>query len=597
MMKKSFILAIITHLNFRQTVLAMPSLVARQCDTLLCPGDIENEDTFGTWLYQLFQPASSTLDPTPPTTSNRQPEPESDIFINTPPPENCQPNVLSSDSQGDRASTNADHVSGCQVASSQIIFPGDCTQMGQNTVTARILSGMDNRYMTSINPLCSMKGGVAFWIAKLTPEQIETLRNEPGTVKAITPNSPYESDDLKRGPVSTSQQFEVPAIHKRGNLKKRAALYVESQATTDFSLIFLSTPKDKSNKGQNPKYVWLTPDEPTVRDREPIRVYLVGTGADMKHGDFFHHVPRWLYTVDVQRVEDDTSGLGVGTCLASKIGGLQHGVFKNAEFVIVKSRPEIASFIDALGIVFSDLDNEQASGRQASGYTVISIGASADMNPAKDDTVDFLMEEYIRTMIKLFHAVIVVPADVDKKGAYGEIQAMPAMLSTTHDIIVVGAVQANSDLEYGKRFAWSSGGPALTVSAPGNGFCATRLYNDGLQPWEGASFAGAIVSGLAAYFLSLPDLHDYFSSDPASTTIPKAVKDFMVAMSYNRYDAQFSVWNGLDSDDTTRRWDPWPGIPQHPQDSSTVKDPNSIQNPDFLQDQNTLQHPNTIQDP
>lgn len=585
MMKNAFILAFITHLNFRQTVLAMPSLVARQCDTLFCPGHPQIEDTLGTWLYQLIQPTSSPSDSTPPSTSNRQPEPQRDIFTNTPTPENCQPYVLSSDSQGDQASSNADHFSGCQVASSQIVLPGDCTQMGQNAITARILSGMDNRYMTSINPLCSVKGGVAFWIAKLTPEQIETLRNEPDNVKAITPNSPYESDDLKRGPVPTGQQFEVPAIHNRGNLKKRAGLYIESQATTDFSLTFLSTPKDKLNKGQNRKYVWLTPDEPTVRDREPVRVYLVGTGADMKQGDFFHHVPRWLYTVDAQQVEDDTSGQGVGTCLASKICGLQHGVFKNAELVIMKSRPEIASFIDALGIVISDLDNEQASGRQISGYTVISIGASADMNPANDDTIDFLMEEYIRTMIILFNAVIVIPADVDKKGAYGEIQAMPAMLSTTYDIIVVGAVQANSDLEYGKRFAWSSGGPALTVSAPGNGFCATRLYNDDLQPWEGASFAGAIVSGLAAYFLSLPHLHDYFSRDPAGTEIPKKVKDFMVAMSYNRYDAQFSVWNGLDSDDTTRRWDPWLGIPQRTQD------PNSIQNPAFTQEQNTVQDP------
>lgn len=32
---------------------------------------------------------------------------------------------------------------------------------------------MDNCYMISTNPLCSVKGGVAFWIAKLTPEQIE----------------------------------------------------------------------------------------------------------------------------------------------------------------------------------------------------------------------------------------------------------------------------------------------------------------------------------------------------------------------------------------------------------------------------------------
>lgn len=56
-----------------------------------------------------------------------------------------------------------------------IIWPVNCADMAQDLITSSRLSGIDGHCMTSINPLCPVKGGVAFWVVRLTPIQVATL--------------------------------------------------------------------------------------------------------------------------------------------------------------------------------------------------------------------------------------------------------------------------------------------------------------------------------------------------------------------------------------------------------------------------------------
>lgn len=57
--------------------------------------------------------------------------------------------------------------------------------------TPNILLEMDPQYLTSIDPLCALKGGVLFWLVGLTREQIDTLRELKANVRAVVINIPY----------------------------------------------------------------------------------------------------------------------------------------------------------------------------------------------------------------------------------------------------------------------------------------------------------------------------------------------------------------------------------------------------------------------
>ncbi len=127
-------------------------------------------------------------------------------------------------------------------------------------------------------------------------------------------------------------------------------------------------------------------------------------------------------------------------------------------------------------------------------------------------------------------------------------------------MITVGAVSPLPlpGIPYGSRYPWSLG--SVTVNAPGGGFCITTGGKE--QPFIGPGMAAAVTTGLIAYFLAIPDLKEYFLAQPNWAS---AVKRYVVAMSYPRYELAISVWNGLDAKEgkTTHNTpgDPWIGIP------------------------------------
>lgn len=102
------------------------------------------------------------------------------------------------------------------------------------------------------------------------------------------------------------------------------------------------------------------------------------------------------------------------------------------------------------------------------------------------------------------------------------------------------------------------GGKAITVRAPGNGSCSQKGRSWG--DWEGDGFAGADVTGLVAYFLSIPVLNNAFR---AERSVSKAIRNYLKFMAYERYPGQASVWNGLNSKHTSEIIDHtlWPGWP------------------------------------
>lgn len=139
------------------------------------------------------------------------------------------------DSQGALRSTN---LRPCEEAIGQIIWPRGCRNMEHNERTAAVVSAIDRRYETSIDPLSEVKRGVSFWFARLTPDQIKALQADTIGVKAVITNPPYEfrKSNIKLSPAG------VPASHKkRSRVKKRHPLRVVEQYTKDESLRFPST--------------------------------------------------------------------------------------------------------------------------------------------------------------------------------------------------------------------------------------------------------------------------------------------------------------------------------------------------------------------
>lgn len=132
----------------------------------------------------------------------------------------------------------------------------------------------------------------------------------------------------------------------------------------------------------------------------------------------------------------------------------------------------------------------------------------------------------------------------------------PAALAETMDILAVGGVQTYPagqarKQQYGLIIPGSKGCPALTVSAPGQGYCAKGTSNSRWayrESWSliWSDFPTAIVSGLVAYLLSIPPLREkLLQKDPLR--LPRAMKDYLRFMSRVR-DVDglvMSVWNGI----------------------------------------------------
>lgn len=413
--------------------------------------------------------------------------------------------------------------------------------MTRNNHAAGLLASMDGQYVTTTDPLCEVKGGIFFWMAWLTTEQIDALNAQQPVsgIHMIVPNVFYDFGKI----VGSSRARETSHSGMlKPQPKKRAALDVVRQEFAGKALSFLSTAEENLNAV---RYSYLSPAG------EGIRAYLIDAGFNSHHPDFHGRPIRWIYAKDIQpgeRESEAPESQGAGTCAASLIMGQEYGVAKKTELIMVKAGPTAGSIISAIEEVIRDIYNS-VSRRPSNGWVVVQISGGFRAEPS----VNYLairLSAQINFLIKKWGVVVVTSAGYDMDNYYEDINEWPALLSKDeeHNVIAVGSVLSTvggqDPFSYGERYPWSRGGNTVTVSAPGDAYCAGP--QNGMMEVE-ASFASiSIVTGLVAYFLSVPDVADRFRTH---TNTPKALIDFLKLMSYARFEDQESVWNGLDSYD------------------------------------------------
>lgn len=539
------------------------ALPGQGCDSLFCP-DLDDLWRFSGVLIDEFRGSPTptderTLQPQAPPATH--PDFELNIVAPKPGADECKafaadPQTQTSwDSLGDSQSTN---LRPCAEAIGQIIWPRGCGNTEQNERTAAILSGMDGRYETSIDPLCDVKGGISFWFARLTPDQVKALQADTLGVKAVIPNPPYDFGkvNLKLSPAG------VPASHKkRRGLKKRAPLRVVEQYTKDDSLRFLSTAPGQS---YSTRYNYFS------EAGAGVIVYMIETGLN-RVSEFDESNIEYLYALDAMRTEDDeplsATGDTValyqdGTCVGSKILGASYGVAKRVNLIVVKTKPHLASFINAVTQIINHI-RATSTPYGATRWRVVNIRGGYQPNSVDEKNI------LVAEMYKLFHelvvqiqAIVVVAAGENVEGSSGptesSINSYPALFSLDFSIPTVGAVMASaSGQKNGQLWPWSKGRDnaylAPAIFAPGDGWC---VNHNGLEEWTaGQGISTAIVSGLVAYFLSLSGLR---SSIKPQEDLPRAMKRFLQMIGYARYDkGPISVWNGIDSQDSQLEFDGW----------------------------------------
>lgn len=569
-MKPAAVLAVIIYAIAFETALTVSDLVSRQeCDSISCIdwldvgiGTVEGLKSFFQPGQDLTVPETDEKDNTP---SQTPPDanPSSDIELKV-----VEPAV---DTDGCVAAVQDLALPGvpgipapqqCSKSAQYLIWPNDCKDLARNQDTGKKIAAMDARLLTSTNPLCPAKGGVFFWLAELTPQQVDLLRKDISSVKSVVRNGRW----CFGGVGESSSRSNVPASRKRSYLQKRTRQKVVKQVAVDQSLSFLSTAPWKQNSD---KYTFFP------QAGEHVRVFVIEKGLDPTSAEFFGREVDWIYAFDATRDETDDLANNPrysGTCVLSRIAGREFGVAKKAQLTMVKARSGIASVIDALVkiilslMVMNSAYTDEALGTR--GWTVINLAGGYDAEA--DGTSDYLISQLSTLLFQLqteFQTVVVTSSGVNEQQRMAETNTFPAVLSPYNPgLMTVGAVAATVGARQifdemifnGERFSWSPGGNAVQAWAPGNAPCRGPK-NVLVEEAIGANISTATVTGLVAYFLSLPDLGWTLRM---ADNVPTEVVNYVQQMSYKRYSNQESVWNGLDNDqDPSQFLIDWHGIP------------------------------------
>ena len=473
---------------------------------------------------------------------------------------------LSSSSSWEDNSRGGTNLRQCEQAVAQMIWPTDCSNTEQNDKMTAILSGMDGQFGAVVDPLCEVKGGVMYWFAKLVTDQISTIKAQTDAIKAVFANPPYDFGkiNIKLG---EAEAGAFPAVNRKRSaavLKKRTQVKVIDQFTRDDSLRFLST---APGKPYSKKYSYFS------GSGEGVVIYMIDTGLSRSQ-EFAGCLIRWLYAVGAERRENDepipnssreptTALYQDGTCVGSKILGRSRGVAKNVALVVVKTRPNLVSFANAVALIIDDIRATMGPGSTPpKGRVVVNIrGGYTPRTIEERITVIEGMKRLFRELVVSIQAVVVVSAGENLPGSpRGVIDSYPALYAFDFYLFTVGAVIASpANPLIGQYWPWAKGPKDDLVPAklfaPGDGWCVNHA---GVEEWTaGQGISTAVISGLAAYFLSLPDLSQQFLRNG---NLPRAVLHFMQRIGYKRaIEGPSSVWNGIDATDRQRLYYGWLG--------------------------------------
>lgn len=384
-----------------------------------------------------------------------------------------------------------------------------------------ILAGKGGRGLriSRIDNICD----VYFFAVPLTPSQLREIENMPG-VRVVTPNQALYTRDVKITPPTEGREpAKMPVQNVPGSrLKRRDRLVEDLRAGKD--LRFISTPKDLKLSGSYSYY---------EEAGEDVTIIAVAHGVNALHDEFV------TATGESSILEDPIMGMDasgqpdpVSTCHASKMVGRTYGVARRAKVKVVNVADEPGSFLDGLSQVTRYLTRKHLRRERYRGYHVMSIMHQWDYVGA---LLTFEFEGLIVNLINMLQLVIVVQAGQDQSNQNSDINTWPGTAAGRHEIIVVGAV----DVETGRSFDFSRGGPFLTVNAPGEVRCA-----DQPGTYFGTDVASAEATALIAYFLSLRDIGPTLRGE--YNNIPSKVKKFIQEVSYTRTNGDFpAVWNRL----------------------------------------------------
>lgn len=418
-------------------------------------------------------------------------------------------------------------------------------------ITASILSGMDSQFLTSIHPLCAVEGGVGFFVARLNAQQVEALKQQEAGVKAVELN-PTSKRSKVGNPTPTREKVPATVGFKRRFIERRATVKIIRQENADESLSFLSSAPSKMTTD---RYSYFS------EAGKGIRIYIVNEGVNPATDELSGRSISWLYAIGAKREQADAEHPDYGqeaTCGVTKAAGRTYGVAKNSELTIAKTGHEGASFSDSLGKIIRDI---RGTPEPSQGRCVIHLTQGFEESECGLEFVAYLHMS-LNSLVNVYQCVVVTSSGMDRENTKeAVITTIPARWSQMYDIITVGAVYAPDSTQKqarlyvnGQRLPWSRWGPEIVVAGPGNGVCASAR-SPGIRV-EGDIIASATVTGLVAYFLSLPDLGVWMRS---KENIPQGMIIFLQLMSYQRYPGQPSVWNGLDALSSRKRYSYWYG--------------------------------------
>ena len=419
-----------------------------------------------------------------------------------------------------------------------------------------MLVTLDPNFLTSKHPDCTEEDGVYFWLAILTPEQVQFLTDSrTTTIDAIVPDMPWKKVQVVSTRPVAAAGTPVTSQKKSRSLRKRETVQVRTGRKTTLGLSFLSTPE--TEQCSNSDYNYLIPSG------EGVRVYMID-GVDPNHRELQTLRISWDWAVNekmdmtdygVKDAEGKTRGYG--TCMASVIAGHTLGVLPTLERLsIVKVGRTVASLLDGLAKIWTDIRESNDKGQPSKGRTVLSIGGGFEFSKNAEGKYYIPRFGYLmHTLIDIYQVVVVSPAGVDiTASTLSNINSWPSLFSSVYPILTVGSVMPSQDSQNGMRYPWSMGGPLLRLSAPGRSLCAD--LNNEVMENEGGHISLAMVTGLAAYFLSLPDVGRMLRSQDHT---PEALLQYMQLMSYAKYEGTESVWNGLNYQSPVPEYPFWYG--------------------------------------
>lgn len=439
------------------------------------------------------------------------------------------------------------------------MFPRSCAEVSQNTITEGIINGMDPKFKVIRDPTCGVANGVLFWLGWFTLEQAKTLRGGGGAVRAIIKNikaKPNSPTKVKRnGPKQPKRNTDIAESSERDvgdthipklkvkhafgvpnapivqggipGLDKRASLPVLRREIDDPSLNHLSAAPGKNIKsyytffreaGQGVLVIVLEAAFPDIFSNiDPGRI---------RNGD-----SDFLYS---PAAPDDQV---LGECTVDKIGGELYGVATNSQFALFEVSPDLASFLPALAAIAGKVLDGQIV--PLSNGMVMNVRMRFQPEEMEEQELADIMAERIS---RLLTVGIIFVASAGASGDETAVTTYPGKLSTQLPIITVGVVAPYTGIPNGPR------GREVTVYAVILGLCSPILY--GHRYSRGTGIAVATVTGLAAYFLSLPDLHARFG--PPGLDRSRKLIEYLQLMSYKREPVSpGSVWNGHDNDDAS----------------------------------------------